>query len=308
MNNLTNKLYIDTEQDALYQELIEQLNLQDLTITDDPESANILLASPPRISTKLEQYSCVEWVQSIYAGVDALSTLDKTPKFTLTNVKGIFGQQIAEYVLGYAISHFRHFDQYKEQQVNGLWHQIPYQTIDTKSMLILGTGSIGNHVAQMAKALGMTVYGVNRSGIPPKDSNFDETYHIQELRQTLSQVDIVVSTLPNTKETNGLLNRETLEQCNGVLVFNVGRGPTINEEGLLAAVDGGSVTHAYLDVFNHEPLDRQHAFWNHPSITVTPHIAAISVPEQVVEIFQQNYRNWHSGFKLENVVDLSKGY
>ncbi|MGF1698416.1 D-2-hydroxyacid dehydrogenase [Vibrio lamellibrachiae] len=308
MKNLNNSLYIDTEHNATYRELIVDLSLPDLEIVDDIQLANIILASPPQIAAKLDTLPALEWIQSIYAGVDAITSKEIKTDFTLTNVKGIFGQQISEYVIGYALQYFRHFPQYSAQQSQQNWQQIPYETVNSKCMLILGTGSIGNQVANTAKAMGMKVIGLNRSGIPPHNSNFDDTYHIQELEQSLSRANIIVSTLPNTEETNSLLNEKTLSHCNGALLFNVGRGATISEQGLLMAIENKSISHAFLDVFINEPLAKDHAFWKHPSITITPHIAALSFPAQVVDIFKENYLNFQSGFRLEYEVCLDKGY
>ncbi|MGF1722906.1 D-2-hydroxyacid dehydrogenase [Vibrio kyushuensis] len=308
MKNLNNSLYIDTEHNATYRELIVDLNLPDLEIVDDIQLANIILASPPQIAAKLDTLPKLEWIQSIYAGVDAITSKEIEADFTLTNVKGIFGQQISEYVIGYSLQYFRHFPQYSAQQSQQNWQQIPYETIDSKCMLILGTGSIGNQVAKTAKAMGMKIIGLNRSGIPPHNSNFDDTYHIQELEQSLSRANIIVSTLPHTEETNALLNEKTLSYCKGALLFNVGRGATISEQGLLMAIENKSISHAFLDVFINEPLAKDHSFWKHPSITITPHIAALSFPAQVVDIFKENYLNFQSGFRLEYEVCLNRGY
>lgn len=92
MNNFTNKVYLLTEHNETYQQQIDKLQLPDLEITDNPEDASILLASPPLVAKRLSDFPNVEWMQSVYAGVDALTT--NTPNFLLTNVKGIFGQQI----------------------------------------------------------------------------------------------------------------------------------------------------------------------------------------------------------------------
>ena len=88
----------------------------------------------------------------------------------------------------------------------------------------------------------------------------------------------------------------------------MGRGDVVCENGLLAAIEEQAIAHAFLDVFENEPLEASHPFWNHPAVTITPHIAALSFPEQVVEIFADNYQRWRDGFSLLNEVDLDKGY
>ncbi|KJY84180.1 2-ketoacid reductase [Vibrio galatheae] len=308
MNNFTHKVYLLTEYDELYKQLLEEAALPALEITESRSEATILLASPPMAAKCLDEFSNVEWIQSIYAGVDALIPHLKEFAGELTNVKGIFGQQIAEYVLGYSIEYFRHFNHYRQQQSDLQWQPKNYQSLANKKMVILGTGTIGAHLANVAKSFAIEPIGVNRSGIPAKNSPFDATYHVHELTTALKQADIVVNTLPNTPETQDILNAESLSHCSQAILFNVGRGGAINEDGLLLALESGHISHAYLDVFKQEPLHESHPFWNHSAITVTPHIAALSFPEQVVDIFKDNYLRWHDGFGLLNLVDISKGY
>jgi len=308
MNNFTHKAFILTEDDSKYQTLLEQANLPELEITTDKQQATILLTSPPMAANCLDKFPNLEWIQSVYAGVDALTPHLENYYGELTNVKGIFGQQISEYVLGYLIQNQRHFRHYQEQQRQANWRPIPYQSLNSLKMVILGTGSIGSYLATTAKAFGIHVSGVNRSGIPAKHSTFDMTYHIQELHTAFSQADVIVNTLPNTTETAGILNLDNLSHCHQAILFNVGRGSALDEQALLEAINNNWISHAYLDVFENEPLNKGHPFWHHPDITVTPHIAALSFPEQVVEIFAENYQRWRDGFGLINQVDINKGY
>ncbi|EGA69179.1 phosphoglycerate dehydrogenase [Vibrio sinaloensis DSM 21326] len=308
MNNFTHKVYLLTEDDATYQALLNQADLPELEITDSRQEANILLTSPPMASPCISEFSSLEWIQSIYAGVDALVPSLENFSGELTNVKGIFGQQISEYVLGYLIQHCRHFNHYQAQQHNQSWQPKAYRSLNTLNLVILGTGSIGSYLAATAKAFGLHVAGVNRSGIPAKNSPFDTTYHIQELSTALKHADVIVNTLPDTSETQGIFNQETLSHCHKALLFNVGRGSAIDEQAIITALEKHWLEHAFLDVFEQEPLAPQHPFWSHPNITITPHIAAISFPEQVVEIFTDNYHRWRDGFGLLNQIDLDKGY
>ncbi|MDR9827717.1 D-2-hydroxyacid dehydrogenase [Vibrio sp. FNV 38] len=304
----SNHLFILTEHDDVYLNLLQELDLPDLEIVTLPEQANLLLASPPMARRQLDQFTQLEWLQSVYAGVDALCAKPLPDKnYTLTNVKDIFGPQIAEYVLGYSIEHYRHFMLYHAQQQSQLWQPHLYQGLNGKRMVILGTGSIATYLARTAKAFNIHVTGINRSGIPPKDSPFDEVYHNNELHSALNQADIVVNTLPSTTETIDMLNKNSLSQCQKALLFNVGRGSAVNEQDLIWALEHQHITQAYLDVFKQEPLVNE-ALWNHSKITITPHIAALSFPEQVVEIFADNYRRWHSGFSLKFEVNLKQGY
>ncbi len=303
-----NKLLIISKEKEKYLSLFELSDLPDLEICHDLRKADIILADPPLISGLLDQFKSVEWIQSTFAGIDALIKPSLRQNYALTNVKGIFGQQISEYVLGYCIQYFRHFSLYAKQQKQKQWVPHHYSSLTDKVMVILGTGSIGCYLANSARALGFIVHGINRSGISPKESLFEKVFHISEINEAFKQANVIVCTLPNTEQTNALLNANTLSDCNGGLLFNVGRGEVIDNFGLLQALENGSLSHAFLDVFINEPLSQECPYWHHPNITITPHIAALSFPEQVFEQFSENYLLWHDGFSLKNLVDFNKGY
>lgn len=301
-------LYIASKQADIYQQLLAQSALKDIPITKDSTQATIVLADPPMLANTIDQFPKMEWVQATYAGIDTL-TKDHLPKnYQLTNVKGIFGQLISEYVLSYAIGFYRHFPQYKQQQQQSLWQPHEYQSIVGKKMVIVGTGSIGLKLAETATALGFIAIGVNRSGQLPEQNAFQDCFTIEQIDDALKQADIVVNALPNTTQTHQLINRAHLSHCREAVFFNIGRGDTVVDEDLLTALDNGSITHAYLDVFSKEPLSTDSPYWLHPKVTITPHIAANSFPEQVFVIFEQNYQRWVNKQPLLNQVDFERGY
>ncbi|WP_260261229.1 D-2-hydroxyacid dehydrogenase [Vibrio intestinalis] len=308
MNNFTHKLYILTENDNKYLQLFNELSLPNIELTTNKAQATILLASPPKAAEQIEAFESLEWLQSIYAGVDTIVPKLNHSDVLLTNVKGIFGQQISEYVLGYLLQHYRDLNQYAIDQTQAKWHPRLYKPIKDQVMVILGTGSIGSYLAQVAKAFGIKTLGVNRSGIPTLNSPFDETFHVQELDSALVHANILVNTLPSTPETKHLLNQDKFNHCHDALLFNVGRGSVVCEKSLLEALDQGNIQHAFLDVFELEPLQKSHPFWQDKRITVTPHISALSQPESVIEIFAENYHRLTDGFHLLHEVDLEKGY
>jgi len=308
MNNFANKLYILAKEREAYVELINQAQLEDLEITQDPSQAVLLLADPPLAAKQLAEFDQLEWLQSTFAGVDALMGADLRQDYDLTNVKGIFGQQISEYVIGHCINYYRHLPRYRHQQSKGHWQAHHYHSLNEKSILVLGCGDIGNHLARVCNAFGMKTGGVNSTGIPPKNSAFKHTFHISELNAVIADADIIVNTLPNTPQTQGLLNQATLFHANHALLFNVGRGNVLDEQALLDAIEANHIAHAYLDVFTQEPLPEGSPYWHNPKITITPHIAALSFPQQVFEQFSENYHRWRDGFRLNHLVDFDKGY
>ncbi len=147
--------------------------------------------------------------------------------------------------MGYAIQYQRDFRLYQTQQAERLWQPRPYSSLANQTLVILGTGSIGSHLAHVAKQFGLRVVGVNRTGIPAKEGHFDATYHISELPAALMRADLLVNTLPNTPATEGLLNQENLRHCHQALLFNVGRGKTLVEQGLPDLIAAGHIRHAF---------------------------------------------------------------
>jgi glyoxylate/hydroxypyruvate reductase A len=120
---------------------------------------------------------------------------------------------------------------------------------------------------------------------------------------------MVVGLLPDTPATTNILNAETLALLKrGSFVINPGRGPLIDDDALIAALDDGQITHATLDVFRIEPLPVDHPFWAHPNVTVTPHIASTTRPDTASRIIAENIARNEAGHGLANLVDRSAGY
>ncbi len=302
---MLNRLYLCSENHDLYADLLSQAQLPDLMLTTNIGDANLVIADPPAFANQLEHAHQLVWLQSTFAGCDALLAKPKRD-YQLTNVRGIFGPLMSEYVFGQLLSATRHLREYQAQQAERCWSPISYSSLQGMHMVILGTGSIGAHVAATAKHFGMTVTGVSRSGSPK--AIFDNVVSNADLHPALSSANVVVSTLPSTPQTKHLLNEDALSHCHQALLFNVGRGPVLEEQGLLSAIEKQHIKHAFLDVFATEPLGSDHPFWPHPAISVTPHISAISVPEQVVMLFKENYLRWVNGHPLQYIVDFESGY
>jgi glyoxylate/hydroxypyruvate reductase A len=125
----------------------------------------------------------------------------------------------------------------------------------------------------------------------------------------LAQAQIVVNLLPLTPETRGLFNAEALARMpRGASLVNLARGAHVVEADLLAALDGGHLQHAVLDVFDTEPLPAGHAFWSHPSVTVLPHVAAPTDPRSAASVAANNIQALRDGRPLQHLVDRTRGY
>lgn len=296
-------VYVLSERKPIYLELFEQ---HGLSACESASQAEVLLADPPLLAEHVHSFQNVKWIQSTFAGVDSLAGVTIAKECCVTGVKGIFGPLIAEYVFGHGLSHSRHVDFYRQQQVERGWKPVTFEPIEGLSLLILGTGSIGQHLAQVAQAFGMATTGLNSQARAVK--GFDEVVDFEGLPLALAKASWVVNTLPHTPLTSRLLDRSLLNNCKQVLFFNVGRGSIVDSSVLIEALNSDCLAHAFLDVFEEEPLASDHALWSHPKVSVTPHVAAPSLPEQVFKIFFENYRRFEQGLPLQYKVDLQKGY
>jgi glyoxylate/hydroxypyruvate reductase A len=176
-----------------------------------------------------------------------------------------------------------------------------------RMVTILGIGALGAACGQALHGLGFPVTGWSRS---PKDvPNIHCLHGDAGLQEALTGAEIVVLLLPQTPQTNNILNAQTLDLlAKGAFIINPGRGPLIDDDALLAALDLGQIAHATLDVFRVEPLPKDHPFWAHPQVTVTPHIASTTRPETASEVIAANIARGEAGEDFLHLVDRSVGY
>jgi phosphoglycerate dehydrogenase-like enzyme len=266
----------------------------------------ILLGDPASIASILPDLTAVDWVQSTWAGVTPLLVLDRRD-YVLTNVRGIFGPQMSEYVFGYLLAHELRIAQRAEAQHKKRWLESFSGRLEGKKIGIMGTGSIGRAVASTARAFGMSVVGLSRSGTVR--AQFDDVLPVERMDEFLSALDYLVSVLPDTLATTGLLDARAFERLPDHCYFiNVGRGNVVDDEALVDVLESGRLSGATLDVFDEEPLPEDSPLWDAPNLNVTAHIASISDPALVAPIFNENYRRYSVGESLNYVVDFDSGY
>ena len=266
----------------------------------------ILFGDPASIASVLSDFRAVRWVQSTWAGVTPLLELDRRD-YVLTNVRDIFGPQMSEYVFGYLLAHELKIATRADAQREKRWLEEHSGRLEGKRIGIMGTGSIGRAIAATARAFGMSVVGLSRSGTAMK--NYDDVLPAGRLDEFLAGLDYLVSVLPDTTATTGLLDTRALallpEQC---YFINVGRGNVVDDYALVDALSEGRLSGATLDVFDEEPLPQDSPLWDAPNLNVTAHIASISDPSLVAPIFNENYRRFCRGEPLKFVIDFEAGY
>jgi glyoxylate/hydroxypyruvate reductase len=252
-------------------------------------------------------YSHVKWVHSLGAGVDSL--LFKKQWYEdvlLTRTICSFGQRIAEYCLSYILKDLQYHDQFHQAKTHKKWKPITPKLLSDQKVMIYGTGEIGQKTAQLFSSFGVEVYGVSLSG--KQKDYFKEVISIDDHLSRLSDINYVINTLPLTESTDKLFNDTFFKGVSNIGFLNVGRGKSIDEQALLNALNDEHVRFAVLDVFAIEPLPEDNPLWSHPNVTITPHISAVTTPNEGVDCFVETLKNIEVNKPLHNIVDVNKGY
>jgi phosphoglycerate dehydrogenase-like enzyme len=284
------------------------------TVNDDRErtaeiaaDAEILFAV--RKPNALAFAKRLRWIQSISAGVEGLLPL-LPPGTMLTNASGVHREKGGEFILAavlmlnYAIPRFATDKEQKR------WAPRFESTVKGKRAMLLGVGAIGGEGARLLKLLGVTTIGVSRSG--GRRQHVDRSITFAEIDGRLPEADFLVSSLPLTRETEGLIDRRRLNLLPsraGVAI--VGRAKVFDCDALLAKLKDETLGGAVLDVFPQEPAPPDSPFWTTPNLVMTPHCSVDDhavYMDRCVEIFTDNLKRYLAGAPLRNVVDPERGY
>lgn len=263
----------------------------------------------------------LRWAASLAAGVDALQGAGFGPQVTITSARGLHSRPVAEHALMLALVAARRFDLMHDARHDGRWdstlggiqasgiqrnctatpHGFPgLSTLENACVTIWGFGSIGQTLAPMLTLLGARVMGVARTA-EARDGYVTVTD--EDLPQVLKHTDMLISVLPSTNSTEGIINADVFSALPSHAWFiNVGRGSTVDESALVAALHHGDIGGAALDVTRKEPLPADSPLWDAPNLVITPH-AAGGRPEGVAHFLEQNLAAFLAGEPLENVVD-----
>lgn len=270
-------------------------------------TSEVVLADPPLVRPLLDRMTALRWLQSTYAGVETLTAPGLRRDYHLTNARGVFGEMMAEYVLGYLIMHERRGWQRFLAQREGRWEPAWPGRLRGKTLGLVGVGSIGAEIARVAHCFGLRVLGYTRAS--EDCPHVDRYFHGDALAEMAAVCDYLAVSLPNTDASRHLIDRAVLAALPAhALLINVGRGSTVDEDALVEALQAGRIAGAVLDVFQTEPLPPDHPLWRLPNVLITSHTAALSFPEDIAPLFAENLQRYVAGQELRYRIDFERGY
>ena len=274
--------------------------------------ASVILSGNPALVPAAKK---LRWFCAPSAGVDHFVRVwDAAPdQAILSNSSGAYGVTISEHIVLMLLELMRQREQYREIVSRREWvRNLPVRSILGSRITMLGTGDIGQETLKKLRGFRPAcIAGVNRSGQNP-GGMFDRVVPVSELTEVLPETEVLIMSLPGTKESTGLLSREMLSLLpDYAIIVNVGRGNSIDEEALLSELRLGRLF-AALDVFSTEPLPQDSPFWDCPNLLLTPHISGnMTLPytvQRICELFLSDFERFFRGEKPERTVDIRRGY
>lgn len=291
--------------DLIYVDESEVSNSEDISDID------ALVCYHPFETLDISQLKQLKWIQLSSIGIDQVPKVKvKEHGILVTNNRSGYSIPMGEWIVMKILELLKNSKDLYHKQSERIW-QMDTSILElyNKTVCFVGTGSIASEAAKRLQGFDVNIMGINTTG--RKVEYFNGCYKMAELKEVLAQSDIVVLSIPATKETHHLINENTLSSFKkGACLINISRGNVIKESALIDALSIGNLRGAALDVFEEEPLHPDSILWGLDNIIITPHNSWISEMrnERRYDIIYNNLKRYITGEKLMNVVNIEKGY
>ncbi len=257
----------------------------------------------------------VRWIQASSSGIgEWVRRLDIVDApIVVSNAAGIHSAPLAEFVVFSMLYFARNWPRLAAEQRDHHWERCAIETLEGKTLGIVGLGNVGRAAARLAKPFGMRTIGMRRSpgaGEARVDS-VDAEYGPDGLDRLLGDSDYVALCVPHTSETVGMLGAAEIASIKpGGVLINIARGSVVDEPAMIEALRSGRLRGAALDVVAHEPLPADSPLWDMPNVLITPHSMSTGVDEneRLTTLFCENLRRYLANQPLHNVIDKARGY
>ena len=313
--------YDKASKEKLVSAVKDRCNISFISRKEHPEeylsalkNANLIIGEVP--NGDFQYCEKLEMLQSSSSGINYYIEGGKFPEGAkLCCMTGVYGNVIAEHLLGMVLSISRRIPEYRNQQNENKWKILKFdKPLDESTVLILGAGDIGTTLAKWMKPMVGKIIGIRRTARDFPDC-FDEMFTLEKLDEKLPEADFVISILPQTPETIGLLDERRLRLMKDDAIFvNGGRGSLIDQEALLKVMSEGKFFGVGLDVTVPEPLPEESPLWKQERLLITPHAAGNScslespLERKIRDFILKNTLKWLNGEEPENLIDFELGY
>lgn len=298
----------DRPLDKLIAKLAEHIPLEEIQVwpeVSQPEQVEFALVWKHQHGS-LSNLPSLKGISSFGAGVDSIVSDPELPSVPIARiVDDNLSQQMANYILAMIQHHKLRLNQFANQELQGLWK--PKSARRGNKVGILGFGQLGKAASLLLSQMGFEVEAWGRSGRVVGEVVCSSGE--QAFERIVSCSDFLVCLLPLTEQTENILDKNVFAMMpNDAAIINVARGKHLVEQDLVAALDNEELAFAYLDVFIQEPLPKEHVFWQHPKIQITPHISAVTNVDTAVSQIVENYKRVKQRQAMKHCVDPATGY
>ena len=284
-------------------------NENTITNNDDVDTADILVTYNPFKTLDISKMKNLKYIQTTSIGIDQIP-MEKTisKDIIIANNKGGYSIPIGEWIVMSILEVYKNSKKFYEQQLNKKWKMnFSISELTGKKIGFIGTGTLASEAAKRLQGFDVEIWGVNTTGYHKE--YFDKCFVSNEMDEVFKNCDVVVATIPATKDTLGIINKDKFKIMKDDSVFiNVGRGNIVNQKDLIKYIK--KFRCVVLDVFENEPLDKDSELWTFDNIIITPHNSWVSDKnkERTFDMIYNNLKNYIENKPLKNIVDIYKGY
>jgi len=300
------KVFVNVKTNDEQKKRLESISSNYQFVYEKADDANIIIGN--YTPSELKNFKNLEWIQTSAVGVDAFVKPGiLNDGVILTNAVDVHSQEVAEHILGMMMAMIKKIYLYRDNQKDHSWNdEGKVKSIQGLRVAIIGFGNIGKNLAKTLKAMGMYVIAVKRN-IDVKLENVDELYSNNDLDKAISDVDVVVTILPGTKENTHLFTLDTFKKMRkDTILVNAGRGNLYSEEVLKEVLEQHIIEAIGMDVFEVEPIAKENNLWDYKNLVVTPHVAGYFHLKEAFETYMdlvcENLRRYANNEELKYIV------